>query len=249
MGTSTLFDSLKGSNRLFLVVSVAALVAGTDARGSTIIDFESFAPGQKNSDFLSAVGISSITLVRDGSVDEIVTVNPETSEPNGNASNVGGGNYLASAGNNTRGERLLTLTFSTELTRFSFRRIDVDGQVSVPGTWEARAFDDAGIDLGISVGENLPGFQFPSSDATFSLIAPGGTSIRRVEFSIAPNSSTFAIAPLDDLRLVPVPEPSTLCMVALGLLGVGVRRRRAPRRAGEVADGDRTEASAYRIYV
>jgi hypothetical protein len=225
MRTSTSCDSLRNANGLVIAIVSAVLGIATEAAASSVvIDFESFATGAQTSDFLSSEGISSITLVRDGSVVETVTVNPETSEPSGNASNPGGGNYLASAGNNISGTRLLTLDFSIELSRFSFERIDVDGLVSVPGTWEARAFDAAGADLGISTGENDPGFLFPDSKASFSLLAPAGTSIRRVEFTIAPNSSTFAVAPLDNLTLVPVPEPTTLGMLALGLMGLGRRK-------------------------
>jgi hypothetical protein len=211
------------------IAGVAVAGLGMEARATTTtIDFESIATGAQSSDFLSAQGVSSVTLVRDGSVAELVTVNSETAEPNGNASNPGGGNYLASAGNNIAGERVLTLVFSTDLTVFSFRRIDVDGQVSIPGNWTVTAFDGSGIDLGISKGESGADYIFPSSDASFTLVAPAGTRIQRVEFSIEANLSTFAVAPIDDLLLSsePVPEPSTVSLVALGLIGLVLRRRR-----------------------
>lgn len=230
MRPSPLPHRLRRANALLLAVIGMVLVPGTEARATDIvIDFESYTTGAKSSDFLSSDGISSITLVRDGSVVETVTVNPETSETNGNGSNPGGGNYLASAGNNIQGERVLTLVFSVEVRRFSFTRIDVDGQVSIPSTWEARAFDAAGSDLGISAGEtSVP--RFPASPASFSLLAPAGSTIHRVEFTIPPNLSTFAVAPLDDLILSPVPEPRTVGMLGLGLVGVGLRRRWGGRR-------------------
>lgn len=232
MHTSTLIHVLRTATRLAgTMVGVAVLGLGTEAPANTIdIDFESFATGAQSSGFLSSQGISSVTAVRDGSVSELVTVNPETAEPNGNGSNPGGGNYLATAGNSIAGVRLMTLVFSTALTSFSFRRIDVEGQVSIPGNWTVTAFDGSGVDLGISTGESGPSFVFPGSDASFTLVAPASTSIKRVEFSIPSNSSTFAVAPLDDLSLVLVPEPSTVSLIALGLMGLVVRGRSGRRR-------------------
>ena len=62
-----------------------------------------------------------------------------------------------------------------------------------------------------------------SWNSIFSL-AQGMSDIQKVQ--LGGNDFGGAISHIDSLRVVGVPEPSTLMLALLGLVGIGLRRRR-----------------------
>jgi hypothetical protein len=84
------------------------------------------------------------------------------------------------------------------------------------------------IDLNQSVGPYRPGESF---DAIFGPGPNDLTVASAFQFFISKNGGVPLTVFIDNVRLVPVPEPATLSLTALGAVGLGAlgRRRRAAR--------------------
>ena len=125
----------------------------------------------------------------------------------------------------------VTLNFATPADNFSFDRVGNIAAYSPSGTtkgpWSATAYNAANVSLG-SVGEGYIGTYGDVPTVSFSLLFSG---IDHIAFT--GNSYGFAgtnMPILDDFSFTStsVPEPASLALVSLGLVGVGfIRRKKA----------------------
>ena len=114
-----------------------------------------------------------------------------------------------------------TMNFSTPLTSFSFVRPGDLAPSSFPA-WQAYAF--AGSTLIASTGQSYSCCQ---AAGTYTLAGPGITSIRFD--SQNGNFAAFNAVPLDNFTLQTAPEPGTMLLMGVGLLGFTGKLFRARR--------------------
>jgi hypothetical protein len=110
--------------------------------------------------------------------------------------------------------------------------------VVVPDHWIPRATVSSNQVNGLSiVAINLFSYIAAAAD-TLSLIPPHSPNLYDFSYAVAFSDGTFTTAPL--ARMHPVPEPETLALFAIGLVGAAIAARR--RRLSAVAralSGDR----------
>jgi hypothetical protein len=116
-----------------------------------------------------------------------------------------------------------TLNFSSPLTSFSFVRPgDLGTSSSLFPPWQAYAF--AGTTLVASASQ---GFSCCQPAGTYTLSGAGITSVRFD--SQNGNIAGFSAVPLDNFTMETAPEPGTMLLMGVGLLGFTGRFFRARR--------------------
>jgi hypothetical protein len=117
---------------------------------------------------------------------------------------------------------VLTMDFTTPITSLSFDVALDTPDVLTPG-YTVSSFDSTGDLLGVDPIETAPFVAF--SEGLFSY---SGAPVSSVSLSFdGDDSNNFS---LGDLSFVPVPEPTSLSALAVGLFVVGWVRRRGVRR-------------------
>jgi PEP-CTERM motif len=208
----------------FLFFLALLACAGRQSASALTINFESIPAGSLASNALAAYGISSIT----SSGGTAVAVYDYGSEPDIKAPS-GTKVFLPSGGSfpTPTGFFDTTLTFAAPVPSFQFSKI---AEVNAPYTygiagWRARALD-ASNGIVAEVQKNLNGgLDFPSPLPNQTFLLQGSANIKSVVFTVNYNfQSTSGTVGIDDF--VFVPEPGTLSLAAMGIVGLAVMRRR-----------------------
>lgn len=210
------------SRNLIAVLMTIMLIIFTPRTIATVVvvDFEALGPGNTMSQapvdaYLASFGIS-ISGVSTG----YVGVFDDTLVYGGGVVDATGTQYLSHVPQPTPGGSF-TLNFSTALDSFGFQAPGILVP-SINPSWTAIAYDAA---LGIidSVSFNPSATHATTS---FLLSGPGITSITWTE--IASSNAAFFGANLDQfvLTYTAIPEPTPLILLSLGLLGLGIGRRK-----------------------
>lgn len=115
-----------------------------------------------------------------------------------------------------------TMQFSTPLSELQFYRVGMRSDVETP-IWSATAYDGATA-LG-SVGESYID-AFTGSSAKLFTMSYAGSEITSLTFyGNGAGSAALDGAPIDDLTITPVPEPTTLALAGLSGLSLLLFRR------------------------
>lgn len=187
--------------RLALILAFA--FATTTLRAVVLINFDSFADGEQDSNFLASYGIPTITYSgAAGARGPAVTSNLGNSIAPSPPKIF----YQYAVANDQNQPHILTFTFSPELTAFSLDRVGKNGGGSTD-TWHADFYNAAGTLIG-TMGE-------PSSHPvnapvqTFSFTAPAGQTIARMDLvSVWTGFATNATIPVDNFVLTQAPAGS-----------------------------------------
>ncbi len=137
------------------------------------------------------------------------------------------------AGNFTSGDALLFTDLGDNMTITFDQAVggvgaQIEPDIYDPFTAHIEAFDSLNNDLG---GFDLAGSSTSANDgsAIFIGVSSSGDGIKSVSFSTTSGSPTsFAVNGVSIGQLAPVPEPTSVATLALGLVGL-LRRRRSNR--------------------
>jgi hypothetical protein len=210
-----------------IVVSCLSLQANR-ASAQTILNFDSVdaSAGQVDAtSYFASYGITETALIAGSAIDIYSDVNYGGDDA---AIASSAPNFVETTGGNSNS---VLLTFSTPLTSLSFTRIEETGTGAGNsfGAWSAEVFSGA-TEIGSASASGYSIFNNninPAQTYTFT-----GADITSIEFDgndyigNTPFYGSQGIL-MDDLTLTPVPEPSSLALSCLGLLGAFAWRRRS----------------------
>jgi hypothetical protein len=125
------------------------------------------------------------------------------------------GNYLATAGTNS----YISISRANGQDFYGVEFAAGSGYGSLNGYWQT--YDD-----GLRTGAG--NFSAPRGAVLGLLDSTGFDEVRYFAFSTANKQSGFSAPAIDEVR-VNVPEPGTLALLGLGLVGVSFGRKRRPR--------------------
>lgn len=213
---------------LAMAVSFLSLQpAGANAQ--SVIDFDGVDASAAEVDATGYLAANGVTLsgVTPGSHVNITSDQQFYNTP-GIVFAASGHNFLLQNGLNT--QQSFTLIFSTPLTSLSFTRITETGGPTFGGNsfapWTAEAFQGT-TQIG-QYGESGYSIFGPQNIHSAQVYTFTGTGITSVQFD--GNDQNFygtSSVLLDNLTLTPVPEPTTLALCGLGILGALAMRRRS----------------------
>jgi hypothetical protein len=208
-----------------------ALIAGLILMAGTLlpahadiiyIDFDSFAPGYYDGDFLAAHGISNITIGGSGPG----AAGPRILNPSPHVPSSPPNVFVQHATSNDRNlSHTLSFHFSTELTDFGLSRMGTAISANSIPQWSASFYNSSGALLG-SFGESYTVAMLPPRPFTFS--APGTETIARMDLTSIWTVSTFRNILVDDFVLsqAEIPEPGPVLLSLFWIGAIAVRRRR-----------------------
>lgn len=208
-----------------IIVSCLSLQANR-ANAQTTLNFDSVdaSAGQVDAtSYFTSYGITE-TALSAGSAFSIVNENDYYNTP-GIVYASSPPNFVDPLGDG--GVSSILLSFATPLTSLSFTRIEETGSGAGNsfGEWSAEVYSGA-TEIGSA---NASGYSiFNNNINSAQIYTFNGSDITSIEFDGSSEGfyGTDGIL-MDDLTLTPVPEPSSLALSCLGLLGAFAWRRRS----------------------
>lgn len=212
-----------------LVVAVLMfgfLVTIPNVRAVTIVDFDALdtsgaatVSGATLDSYLTGYGV---TLTNNNVTTSPVFVGDSDNDPNATASS--GTNWLGQSWGGVNGVSY-QLDFDNVLDSLSFTRVGIgfDSAVRAP-EWSVTVYNSSNVSLG-SVGEPLRSVWSYEPPVIYNFNTSGITHM--VVFSNVGSQAGMGGMPIDDIVMEqsgePIPEPTTMALLGIGLAGLGGR--------------------------